>query len=134
MAWGPTKTKLARTVTLGEETITRLRTHCTLQREAMMVHRTMYIDHGLVRDGHRRALRALVGSLFRQVITAAGVRRITPHGAHTVATLLLELDTPVQIVARRLGHADVCETLNTHAHALPGAQRLAAAKLGKLLA
>jgi len=65
-----------------------------------------------------------------QIIAAAGVRPITPHGLrHTTATLLLGAGVPVQVVAQRLGHSDVTMTLNTYAHALPDAQRDAADRL-----
>ena len=43
------------------------------------------------------------------------------------------LGAGVPVVAQRLGHADVSETLNTYSHALPDMQRDAAAKLGALL-
>jgi integrase len=72
---------------------------------------------------------------FAQIIAAAGVRPITPHGLrHSTATLLLGAGVPVQVVAQRLGHADVTMTLNVYAHALPDAQRDAASKLDALLA
>ena len=57
------------------------------------------------------------------------------HGCrHTVATLLLQAGVPVQVVAQRLGHAQISMTLELYAHALPDMQKDAAAKLGALLA
>ena len=65
---------------------------------------------------------------------AAGVPSITFHGLrHSAATLLLQAGEPAHVVAKRLGHARVEITLNTYAHALPDAQRQAAATLGALL-
>jgi len=54
------------------------------------------------------------------------------HAAHG-GTQLLASGVPVQVVAQRLGHKNVNETLNTYAHALPDMQRDAAAKLGAVL-
>ena len=110
-----------------------------------MANRTTYKDHGLVfakqaEDlttptaalGH--ACSSLAGRQFRQVVKAAGVRLIKVHGTrHTAASLMLGAGVPVHVVAQRLGHSDVSETLNTYAHALPDMQRDAAAKLGALL-
>jgi integrase len=144
--WGPTKTSAVRVVTLGPETIARLKTHRASQATLKMANRTSYQDHGLVFAKEAADLmtpssalghvcRALVRRQFDQVVKAADVRPIKVHGTrHTVATLLLGESVPVQVVAQRLGHADVSETLNTYAHALPSAQRDAAAKLGALLA
>ena len=52
---------------------------------------------------------------------------------HTCATLLLQADQPVHVVAQRLGHSKVEMTLNIYAHVLPDMQQDAAAKLGALL-
>lgn len=145
-AWGPTKTGRSRTVTLGAETITKLRAHRKQQRELLMANRTTYQDHGLVFAKEPEDLQkptaalgqpclALVTRHFQRIATAAGVRRIKIHGTrHTAATLLLSAGVPVQVVAQRLGHAQVTQTLEVYAHALPDMQRDAAAKLGALLA
>lgn len=143
--FGPTKTGKSRTVTLGAETITRLRAHRKHQRELMMANRTTYQDDGLVFAKEPEHLqtpsaalgqpcRALAGNQFRCVVKAAGVRLIKLHGTrHTAATLLLQAGVPVQVVAQRLGHAQVSMTLEVYAHALPNMQRDAAARLGALL-
>jgi len=78
---------------------------------------------------------------WMDLIKAAGVRWIKFHGMrHTCATLLLTGDrqrgidpTPVHIVAERLGHKNVSETLETYAHCLPNMQRSAARALASLL-
>ena len=145
-AWGPTKTGTARTVTLGPETIAQLKAHKAAQAALKMKNRTTYQDFGLVFAKQDEDLQrpsaalgqpclALVGWHFRRVLTAAAVTRIKVHGTrHTCATLLLQAGVPVQVVAQRLGHADVTETLNTYAHATPNLQADAAARLGALLA
>jgi integrase len=68
------------------------------------------------------------------VTKAADIRRIKFHGLrHTAATLLLGEAVPVQVVAQRLGQAQVTMTLEVYAHALPDMQRDAAVKLEALL-
>jgi integrase len=111
-----------------------------------MANRTSYTDHDLVfakeaADQQTPTAQlgdpcvALTKRYFAAVVKAAGVRAITPHGLrHTTATLLLGAGMPVQVVAQRLGHADVTMTLNTYAHALPDAQRDAASTLNAVLA
>ena len=110
-----------------------------------MANRTTYADHGLIfakeatdlqtpRAALGQPCRALVGHHFRQVCSAAGVRPIKVHGTrHTVATLLLQAGVPVQVVAQRLGHAQITMTLEVYAHALPSMQQDAAARLGAVL-
>ena len=144
--FGPTKTGMTRVVTLNAETIARLRTHRKHQRELMMANRTTYEDHGLVFAKEQEDVQtpkaalgqpcpALVMRHYRRIIKAAGVRRIKVHGMrHTVATLALSAGVPVQVVAKRLGHAQASMTLEVYAHALPDMQRDAATKLGALLA
>jgi integrase len=144
--WGPTKTDRARVVTLGTETIIRLRAHRKQQRELKMANRTTYVEHNLVfakepadlqtpKAALGQPCRALVGHTFRRIVKAAGVKEVSPHAMrHTAATLLLSAGVPVQVVAQRLGHAQVTQTLNTYAHATPNLQADAAARLGALLA
>ena len=142
--WGPTKTKHRRTITLTTETIARLRVHRQAQRELKMRNRTTYADFDLIfamepedlqqrtaKLGH--ALMALSERRFQALVKAAGVRTIKFHGCrHTMATLSLQAGTPPHVVAARLGHS-VMELMKTYAHALPGMQQEAAARLGAVL-
>jgi integrase len=142
---GPTKTGRSRTITLNADTVERLRLHRKQQRELMMANRTSYQDNGLVFAKEQTDLQtttaalgqpcfALVERHFRRVVSASGVRRIKVHGTrHTVATLMLQAGVPVQVVAQRLGHAQISQTLEVYAHAQPDMQRDAAARLGALL-
>lgn len=110
--WGPTKTGKPRTVTLGPETIVRLKAHRKHQRELLMANRTTYTNHGLVfarehadlqtpRAALGQPLLALPAARFRQLVKAAGVKPIKFHGLrHTSATLLLATGVPVQVVAQ----------------------------------
>ena len=77
----------------------------------------------------------MVDTHFLRLTKAAEVRPIKFHGLrHTAATLMLQVGVPVQVVAQRLGHAQISMTLEVYSHALPDMQRDAAAKLGELLA
>jgi integrase len=141
----PTKTGKARTVTLGPETVARLRTHRKRQRELRLANGPAYENHDLVFAKEAvdcqkptaklgQPCRALVGRHFGRVVKSAEVRRIKTHGLrHTSATLLLTAGVPVQVVAQRLGHAHISMTLEVYAHALPDMQRDAAARLAALL-
>jgi len=144
--WGPLKTKRSRrTVDLNAETVARLKAHKRDQAALKMANRTTYQDHGLVfakeaEDCTKptaalgQPCLALAGRHFRRVVKAAGVKLIKVHGTrHTAATLLLQAGVPVQVVAERLGHAQISMTLEVYAHALPGMGRDAAARLGTLL-
>lgn len=107
-----------------------------------MANRTTYEDHELVFAKEAEDLqtptaklgqpcRSLVKQHLRRVVKAAGVRPVSAR--HTATTLLLQAGVPVQVVAHRLGHAQIGMTLEVYAHALPDMQRDAAAKLGALL-
>ena len=52
---------------------------------------------------------------------------------HTAASLMLAGGLPVNVVSGVLGHAQTSTTLNTYAHALPGAHRQVADAMQRLL-
>lgn len=53
---------------------------------------------------------------------------------HTHASNLLRDGVPVNVVSRRLGHAEPSITLNVYSHVLPGQQEEAAAKVDEMMA
>jgi integrase len=53
---------------------------------------------------------------------------------HTHASNLLRDGVPVNVVSRRLGHAEPSITLNVYSHVLPGMQEEAAAKVDEMMA
>ena len=64
---------------------------------------------------------------FKQVITKAGLPKLTIHGLrHTHATLLLEQGVNPKVVSERLGHASVATTMDIYSHVLPDMQEKAA--------
>jgi integrase len=112
----------------------------------VMRNRDHYRDHGLVfakRPEDLLTPRAELGTpcvaltkrYHTQIAKAAGVRAISPRGmGPSCATLLLGAGVPVQVVARRLGHAQITMTVEVYAHSLPDMQRDAAARLAAVLA
>ena len=67
------------------------------------------------------------------LVKAVGVRAIKfDRLRRTSATLALK-GVPVKVVAQRLGHAKTDMTNDFYAHALPSAQKEAAAKMASLL-
>ncbi len=71
---------------------------------------------------------------WRRLTASLGIRGVRFHDLrHSAASLMLAGGVPVQLVSARLGHASAGFTLNTYAHALPGAQVEAAEKLAAIL-
>jgi integrase len=142
--FGPTKTKNARTVALGPDTLDALRTHRRQQLELRLKNGQHYLDFGLVfakedadlqtpTNKLGQAIQTLSETAFQRVTAAAGVRPIKFHGLrHTCATLLLQAGVPPHVVAGRLGHSTQM-LLSTYAHALPDQQADAASRLAGLL-
>jgi integrase len=143
--FGPTKTDQARVVTLGPDTVTRLLAHKRSQSALKMKNRAAYVDLGLVFAREPRDLQTPLAQLghplttlaekrFQKVIALAGVKRLKFHGCrHTSISLLLAAGVPVHVVAQRVGHSTVTQTLQTYAHALPDMQQDAARKLAQVL-
>lgn len=72
---------------------------------------------------------------FKPLLKAAGVPDVSLYALrHTCATLLLLADVNPKIVAERLGHSSITQTLDTYSHVLPTMQKAAADVIGKLLA
>ena len=72
---------------------------------------------------------------FKRVLRRAGLPSTTRlhdlrHGA---ATMLLEAGEPVPAVSEYLGHANPAITMTIYAHAVPGASKRAAERLGSIL-
>lgn len=145
--FGPTKTKMTRTIELAIEAVALLKVHKAHQAELKMANRKTYADHGLIFAkewsdvrkhgdslGHPLQVNNIGQREFTRLIKAAGVKPIKFHGMrHTVATLMLSAAVPPHVVQRRLGHSKIEMTLGIYAHALPTMQQDAAQKLAALL-
>ncbi len=72
---------------------------------------------------------------FKVAATAAGLPVIRLHdGRHTAISEMLRQGVPIHVVSKRAGHSRVSTTLDTYAHALPEADRVAADSFGAALA
>jgi integrase len=72
---------------------------------------------------------------FKAAATAAGLPVIRLHdGRHTAISEMLRQGVPIHVVSKRAGHSRVSTTLDTYAHALPQADRVAADSFGAALA
>lgn len=140
------KTRKARVLELGNETVSLLREHKRQQAEVKLKNRQEYVDHGLMfaQGWEERAQRngvlgerlpdGVLGWVLSDLCKACNVKRITPHGLrHTCATLMLSAGVQPHVVQKRLGHSDIGMTLGIYAHVLPSMQTDAASRLAMLL-
>ena len=118
-----------------------LAAHKKHQAEFKMRHRDSHRDHGLVFAketgtalGDPLQMNNLGQREFAKLVEEAGVRPIKFHGLrHTSATLALNAGVPVKVVSHRLGHGRTQITMDIYAHALPTAQKEAAATMASVL-
>lgn len=131
-----------RTIALDPATLDALRAHRRRQAAERLAAGPVWSEDG--HDGDliftRADGRALhpkrVSQMFTCRAVAAGLPTIGVHGLrHTYATAALRAGVPVEVLSRRLGHADVATTLRIYAHVLEGddarAARTAAAAILK---
>ena len=130
-----------RTLDISVDTAKLLAAHRKHQAEFKMRHRDSHRDHGLVFAketgtalGDPLQMNNLGQREFAKLVEEAEVRPIKFHGLrHTSATLALNAGVPVKVVSHRLGHGRTQITMDIYAHALPTAQKDAAAKMASLL-
>jgi integrase len=70
----------------------------------------------------RSKARAQIGEAFQRAAEAAGLGHlgITPYWArHTFASLLVQDNVPLTVVAELLGHASISEVERTYGHLAP---------------
>lgn len=125
-----------RTVTIPERLVHDLEIHretVTWERERC---RTTYYDNDLVictRDGSPIIPRNFRKE-FYHLTEQLGLPQIRFHDTrHTHATMLIEQNVNVKLIADRLGHEDIQTTLNTYSHVLPNMQREIANKLDEII-
>jgi integrase len=130
-----------RKLDISEDMAKLLVAHRKHQAELKMRYRDSYRDHGLVFAkesgsalGDPLQMNNLGQREFAKLVEEAGIRPIKFHGLrHTNATLALSAGVPSKVVSQRLGHGRTEVTMNIYAHALPSAQKEAAAKMASLL-
>ena len=71
---------------------------------------------------------------FQRITKAAGLPRCRLHSLrHAHATALLEAGVPIEVVSKRLRHADISTTLSLYAHASKKLDREIAGKGAAIL-
>lgn len=126
-----------RTLDLADDAVAALVAHRdrqTLQKQALG---DAYADQGLVfaSDVGTPLDHDNVTKRFKRALAAAGLPATTRlrdlrHGA---ATMLLEAGETVPTVSEYLGHASPAVTMAIYAHAVPGAKKRAADRVGAIL-
>jgi len=71
---------------------------------------------------------------FIRLSAEAGVRRVRLHDLrHGAASLMLAAGVPIEVVSKRLGHANITLTMDTYSHLLEGVGREAAERAQALV-
>ncbi|MBO1583290.1 tyrosine-type recombinase/integrase [Bacillus sp. XF8] len=95
-----------------------------------------YDDHDLVvcaRKGNPMIPRNLRKE-FYGLTEKLGLPKIRFHDLrHTHATMLIQQNVNVKLIADRLGHSDIETTLNTYSHVLPDMQKSVSDKLDRII-
>jgi integrase len=75
-----------------------------------------------------------ISTLFHAICKRAGLGHVRFHDLrHSAASLLIERGIPVTTVAAMLGHANTPTTLSVYAHAIKGAEQVAALAMDGIL-
>ncbi len=122
------KTKKGRRrIPISERLRLRLVQHRREQNEHRLAMKGTWFNHDLVFPniiGRPLEHTNVVGRVLKPVLDKCGFdKKVTLYSLrHTCATLLLMAGTNPKIVADRLGHASVVQTLDTYSHVLPHIQ------------
>ncbi|HAM54327.1 MAG TPA: hypothetical protein DCQ64_02515 [Candidatus Rokubacteria bacterium] len=124
------KTGKGRTIGLMAATVAALRRHKATQAAERLAAKR-WVEHGLVfPNTHGEPWRPSTFSVGWGRLMAAHKRELRFHDLrHTHATLLLRAGTPVDSVAKRLGHASAMTTIRVYSHVLEDADASAVDRL-----
>ncbi len=104
--------------------------------EERLFHGKDYEDNDLVictRTGKPMIPRNLCKE-FYNLTEKLGLPKIRFHDLrHTHATMLIQQNVNVKLIADRLGHSDIETTLNTYIHVFPDMQKSVSEKLDKIM-
>jgi len=126
----------AETLALDTETVAALRDHRKRQLEDRLAAGELWQDSGLVfTDELGKPLNPqTVLRRFQRITKAAKLPRCRLHSLrHAHATALLEAGVPIEVVSKRLRHADISTTLSLYAHASKKLDREIAGKGAAIL-
>jgi integrase len=124
-------------IALDAETVLALREHRRRQLEERLAAGELWQDSGLAfTDELGRPLNPqTVLRRFQRLSTAAGLPSCRLHSIrHAHATALLEAGVPIEVVSKRLRHADISTTLGLYAHTTKKLDRQVAEIGARLLA
>ncbi|MGY4689611.1 site-specific integrase [Salibacterium sp. K-3] len=135
------KTKSSRRmISLGEDTLSTLKSHRTRQKEEKMKAGKAYDDQNFViatKTGNPVLYRNILRTWYRLTKPLFDKGELTPirlyDMRHTHASLLLRENVHPKIVSERLGHASIKITLDTYSHVIPSLQKEAADKFNNAL-
>lgn len=138
--WGkptfaPPKNKKGRRLVLDPDTTEALRKLRTAQARERLLLGSGYLDHGLVFcfENGKPYHPDRVTKAFQEQTLKLGLPRVPLHHArHAVASHMLANGSPVNVVQRRLGHANAATTLGYYAHVMPGQDEAAATTVADL--
>ncbi|MDP1457907.1 tyrosine-type recombinase/integrase [Bacillus wiedmannii] len=124
-----------RSIHIPAKLIEVLNEHRNKIKDERIFHGRGYNDNDLVictRDGSPMIPRNLRKE-FYHLTEKLGLPKIRFHDLrHTHATLLIQQNVNVKLIAERLGHSDIETTLNTYSHVLPDMQKSVSDKLDKI--
>lgn len=88
----------------------------------------------LIGTGHPIVYNSTINNRLKKYCERAGVPTITLHGLrHTHASILIANEISIQVVAKRLGHANTITTQTTYIHLLQAAEKQANEKITSIL-
>ncbi|PGB20457.1 site-specific integrase [Bacillus toyonensis] len=124
-----------RSIHIPAKLIEVLNEHYKKIKDERIFHGRGYNDNDLVictQDGRPMIPRNLRKE-FYHLTEKLGLPKIRFHDLrHTHATLLIQQNVNVKLIAERLGHSDIETTLNTYSHVLPDMQKSVSDKLDKI--
>jgi integrase len=111
------KNEKVRTITLGTELLTILRSHRAAQAKEKLALGPAYRDENLVfaLPSGEPVPPWNFGSAFQDLVTRSGVTRVTLHDLRdTHASLLAKAGVPIEVVSKRLGHSCIGITVDRY--------------------
>ena len=135
----PKTSQSGRTISMPFEVLEELRQHrCRQLEHKQFLGKDWKCEHDLVftnTTGGAIYERHLTTRTFKPILKDAGLPadfRLYDL-RHSCATLLLVANVPAKLVASRLGHSSVTQTLDTYSHVLPALEHKATDELRNLL-
>ncbi|MEO6050074.1 MAG: site-specific integrase [Pyrinomonadaceae bacterium] len=133
----PKTAKSSRIVSLPEPLMRKFYNHRKTQNEARLAIGPTWHAFDLIfcsEIGTPHSIPNLTYRYFRPILVKAGLPQIRLYDLrHSNATLLLIAEVNPKVVAERLGHSTIVQTLNTYSHVIPSMQKQSTEKLTEML-